>query len=118
MNHTDVSTFNTLLNKKLKVNRSLIFDENDTSATPPENTILELVKVEEKKRDTHDTISLIFFSDAEKHLPQKTYSLSSEEFEPQDIFIVPIGERKEGSGTERKKVGYLYQAIFCKLNES
>jgi hypothetical protein len=118
MSQIDVSTFEGLMNKKFKVTRAAIAEENDGTATPPEDITLELVEVKEKKRDTHNTVSLLFHSVENTYLPQKTYSLSSDEFEPKDIFIVPIGEKKEGTGANAKKTGYVYQAIFSKLNES
>jgi hypothetical protein len=33
------------------------------------------------------------------------------------LFLVPVGEKTEGEGENRKGVGYLYQAVFNRLKE-
>ena len=112
MSNTDASKYQPLLNTIFSITRSALLPENDASATPPEGITLELIKVEEDKRDTHDCLSLIFQGPATTCLPQKTYCVSSDKLEATNMFIVPIGAvRKNG-----KLIGYQYQTIFSKLN--
>lgn len=117
MNKIDASIFNTLINHKFKVTSSEITNGASAVEPPSESLSLELVEVTETKRDTHDTISLIFHGNADFFLQQMTYKFSTDGFEPKDIFIVPVGEIKESHKLGAKRIGYKYQAIFSKLNE-
>lgn len=71
---------------------------------PEQNVWLTLTAVEVRE-DSHavENFSLIFSGPEQPFLPQATYRLYQEGFEPFEIFLVPIS--KSGQG-------YLYEAVF------
>ena len=78
----------------------------------PKDLDLELVEVAEKNTEDTEGFSLIFHGPENQLLPQKIYNLQNETEGDLSMFLVPVGERSEGEGADRKVTGYIYEAIF------
>jgi len=113
------TTFKPLLNQKFEVK----FPEPPAElsaanfAMGPEDLNLELVEVTEIDNEHCEGFSLIFHGPENHLLPQKTYHLKHGSEGDMNMFMVPIGERTEGEGADRKVTGYVYQAIFNRLKK-
>lgn len=114
LNH---ATFAQLINHTFKVKLAepiLGMEEIDIGLT---ELALELVEVKESCNAQCEGFSLIFNGPSEMLLPQKLYAVSHDTLGENQIFLVPIGEKAEGEGENRKIVGYRYQAVFNRLKE-
>ncbi|MBN2068417.1 MAG: hypothetical protein JW739_02160 [Opitutales bacterium] len=82
---------------------------------PPVN--LTLREVTEKNNEDVEGFSLIFHSKENHLLPQNTYQLHNDTLGSMNIFLVPVGEKVDGEGADRKVTGYIYQSIFNALKK-
>jgi hypothetical protein len=70
---------------------------------------LELIQVsEEKVTQKQQVFSILFRGPADRFIPQRTYKLMHHRLGEVDIFLVPVGQDKEG---------FQYQAVFNHLIE-
>ena len=119
MTQLNYTTFKPLLNQKFKVK----FPEPPAelkaanAAMTPEDLDLELVEVTEKDNKDTQSFSLIFHGPENQLLSQKIYDLQNDTLGSQSVFLVPVGEKAEGEGADRKVTGYIYQAIFNSLKK-
>lgn len=73
--------------------------------TAPVN--LELIQVsEEKATQKQQVFSILFRGPADSFIPQRTYKLKHHRLGEVEIFLVPVGQDKEG---------FQYQAVFNRL---
>ena len=114
----DLSSFEPLVGTSFKAGRSSILPESDPTAEPPANTVLTLVETTKRDEKEYHGISLIFHGPPDKFLPQKTYRFSHDTLGEFDMFIVPIGELKEGGAEKQTLSGFVYQAIFNQLKKT
>ena len=90
------ANFSPLLNKKFKI----YFD-------PSSPSIVELVEVIERKRDSEEVLrqpfSIIFSSSKDNIWPQGMYTIDHHSLGKMEIFLVPIGPNDHGM---------CYEAVF------
>jgi len=71
---------------------------------------LELIQVSQEQTTQQQRIfSLLFRGPADKFIPQRTYKLKHRRLGETEIFLVPVGQDKEG---------FQYQAVFNHLIQS
>ena len=71
---------------------------------------LELIQVsEEKITQKQHIFSVLFRGPADRFIPQRTYKLKHHRLGEVEIFLVPVGQDKEG---------FQYQAVFNRLTQS
>jgi hypothetical protein len=70
---------------------------------------IELVELTERKTAPgQEYFSVVFRGPVDQFLPQMTYDVTHEKYEPSQLFLVPIGQKEDG---------FLYQAVFNRLVE-
>jgi len=71
---------------------------------------LELIQVSEEKAAQRQRIfSVLFRGPTDQFMPQRTYKLKHHRLGVREIFLVPVGQDKEG---------FQYQAVFNHLTHS
>jgi len=71
---------------------------------------LELIQVsEEKATQKQQVFSILFRGPVDRFIPQRTYKLKHHRLGELEIFLVPVGQDKEG---------FQYQAVFNRLIQS
>jgi hypothetical protein len=120
MSFLQFTTVKPLVNTSFTVKfaQETVEKEEKSEETMPKEMKLDLVEVEEKNNDDCECFSLIFNGPVDCRLPQKTYTLFHDSLGERQMFLVPVGEKTEGTGAQKKRVGYVYQAIFNRLKNT
>jgi hypothetical protein len=111
------ATFKPLVDSTFKVKLAEPIPGLEGMDLGPTELALELIEAKEKDDERCERFSLIFHGPPDRLLPQKLYSLRHDTVGELQLFLVPVGEKTEGEGENRKGVGYLYQAVFNRLKE-
>lgn len=120
MKQLTCADFTPLVNTKFKV--TLVAADPD-DGTPAVETELELAEANSSDNDQCERFSLIFQGGPDRLVPQGCYPMEAEGIGSMDIFIVPVGDVREGKAPaagqpdNRPVVGYQYQAVFNRLKE-
>lgn len=114
----DYEDFSPQLNTKFTVTLADPDPEDDIPAPQIE---MELVDATQKDNPHCVAFSVLFHGGPEQFVPQGTYAMNHPDLGDISLFIVPVGEVREGDepapGEEDKRPlkGYKYQANFSRL---
>ena len=114
----DYEDFSPHLNTKFTVT---LADPDPDDDIPAPQVEMELVEATQKNNPQCEAFSVLFHGGPDLLVPQGTYAMNHSELGDLSLFIVPVGEVKEGDepapGQEDKRpvLGYKYQANFSRL---
>jgi hypothetical protein len=111
------ATFKPLVDSTFKVKLAEPIPELEGMDLGPAELSLVLIEATANDDERCERFSLIFHGPPDRLLPQKLYSLRHDTMGELQLFLVPVGEKAEGVGENRRRVGYRYQAVFNRLKQ-